>query len=885
MPDEASSMYTTVIDQLIEGQQWLKENLNLTPENSWSIDPFGHSGTMPYLWSKAGMKRMVIQRIHQATKGKLIREGSLEFYWKQYWDQSTGNDILCHVMPYILYSLHQTCGPDKFTCALFDFKNVPEEPRGRMIYPIDDENIQKKARLLYEQYRLKSSIYKHNSILVPLGDDFRYNYEKEWDQQYENYKKLMKYMNAKKEWKINVTFGTLRDFFQDIDKSEMIGSVKFKSLSGDFFPYSDFNKAYWTGFYTTRPFDKRFARETEARLRAAEILNVLAVSYSQVWKQVYLDMPNVKRKLELARRNLGLFLHHDAITGTSKPEVVQDYEDKLLEAFTAAGEVMAMASQFVLSKGKLQSNPILQTELVRDDPRVPSMHQPLEPTKEGVRLVLVNPTGQLRSEFMELMVTSVDIEIKNSKRKNVPFQITPIFSSSSEVSTSPFEIVFPVEITAFGVETFIISKIHRSPNSFWSKITIYNTDEIIVPPDLKFEQERPRRAGGQFAYFNIENSHLSAEFTSSTGFLHKILDKKSNISARMILQFKHYISRGSGAYIFFPNGPAKDVLQRTPIVRVLEGPYMTEVQTVYYNLFHKVRLYHHLGLQGKSLHLSNALDMQALNMRDKEVIMRFSTNLNNKPGSLFTDQNGFQIIGRKSHPTDTKKAMNIERNYYPITTMAFIQDQNVRITLHTAQPHGGASLEKGWLEVMLDRQLLYDDERGLGDGVTDNKLTMTKFVLQVEHSESVLDEKYYSYPSMLSMVTNEFLQQPIQKLFSPVNSDILSLNFIPLQHSLPCDISVVNLRSLYKADGSYKGIGLTIHRKGFKCEFPSDGALCSGTNVNIRDLFPELETHEISETLLNYLFPRKRMPDLANLYIPSMELKSYFLDLSPYGSL
>lgn len=54
VPDEANPHYFALIDQMIEGHQWLEQNLDIKPNNTWSLDPFGYTSTLPYLYKRAG---------------------------------------------------------------------------------------------------------------------------------------------------------------------------------------------------------------------------------------------------------------------------------------------------------------------------------------------------------------------------------------------------------------------------------------------------------------------------------------------------------------------------------------------------------------------------------------------------------------------------------------------------------------------------------------------------------------------------------------------------------------------------------------------------------------------------------------------------------------
>lgn len=108
--------------------------------------------------------------------------------------------------------------------------------------------------------------------------------------------------------------------------------------------------------------------------------------------------------------------------------------------------------------------------------------------------------------------------------------------------------------------------------------------------------------------------------------------------------------------------------------------------------------------------------------------MRIQTDIQNGDiPEYYTDQNGFQYQKRVK-----VEKLGIEANYYPITTMAWLQDESTRLTLVTNHAQGSAAFEPGRLEVMLDRRTLYDDFRGIGEGVVDNKPTTFQHWLLLE---------------------------------------------------------------------------------------------------------------------------------------------------------
>lgn len=352
MTDEANVHVYAMVDQLIEGHQWCRDQLNYTPVTGWSIDPFGHGSTVPYLLSASGFKGTIIQRIHYAWKQWLAKHQNGDYVWTPVWrvpedetrsagagtpPDGRGGTLLTHNMPFDIYSIKHSCGPHPFVCLNFDFRKIPGEYTEYSIKAqfITAENVEAKADLLIEQYARTASLYAHNVALIPIGDDFRYNKEREVEQQYTNYKRLIDYIMAHPErYQTEIGFGLPRDYFAAIAERQ----GKFPTLKGDFFVYSDIftegRPAYWSGYYATRPAYKMLSRDLEHNLRALEILYTLAFNRARQtgnYNALRVFEKNYEKMIG-ARRNLGLFQHHDAITGTSKATVMRDYGIRMFES-------------------------------------------------------------------------------------------------------------------------------------------------------------------------------------------------------------------------------------------------------------------------------------------------------------------------------------------------------------------------------------------------------------------------------------------------------------------------------------------------------------------------------------------------------------------------
>ncbi|KAL3070889.1 hypothetical protein niasHS_017014 [Heterodera schachtii] len=906
MTDEANAHFFATVTELFEGHEFLQNQLGYTPRHHWSIDPFGLSPTLSYVLNRANLTHMAIQRVHYSVKKHLARHKQLEFVWRQLFSTSVGgqsgdtqrqthsDDIVAHMFPFYSYDAPHSCGPDPKVCCQFDFRRLGHGPIscpwGVNPVPITADNVAERAQLLADQYRKKAQLYGHNILLVPLGDDFRFDEDSEWTDQYANYKLLFEFMNGKKEWNINARFGTLGDYFDALErrlvekqaddlkregilrhsvkKPENRGALSADSpssaaslsllplLSGDFFTYADRDDHYWSGFFTSRPFYKHMDRTLQHLLRAADIFYTMArwesKGNSEKGEEDGGDFDLLFDPLVRARRALSLFQHHDGVTGTARTNVMTDYGEKMLQALEDSKRILAKSVQRLLAIPKLH----LRVDEAHFVDRLPQKVV----LGATTALAIANPMGHGRREVICVHVDSVERRIEShentegSQTDTVPQQIGPVLFIDLRGHLAhfhdKFELCFVAQLPPFGMAHFRLVESSSQLGDGAQKATIRQSKNSAFESRV-FDSE-PIKSDEQTV--TLRNSHLVASFDASSGLLRSIRQEE-NAEIGVELSFVHYGARThdpnrapkdlsgdsrSGAYLFLPDGPAKPLSADGNSFLVVSGPVR---QYVHIKGPVEVGIRHQIALDVDARHLTilNNVNLATESAADRgdraqhganiELAMRLRVP-SMRQDNFFTDLNGFQMIRRRRQPQ-----LPLQAHFYPMPGAAFIEDADSRLSLLGRQALGVASLEKGEMQVMLDRRLAQDDDRGLGQGVEDNLLTESRFHLLLEHFDrfsspppSSSAEGTIAFHSLAAHHSSLRLHYPpislAGQMDDPKEFKALRPFVSVLRHSFPCNFHPVTLRTLshptvYSPNSSSTRprdeAALILHRFGIEC--------------------------------------------------------------------
>ncbi|CAJ0942477.1 unnamed protein product [Ranitomeya imitator] len=447
-------------------------------------------------------------------------------------------------------------------------------------------------------------------------------------------------------------------------------------------------------------------------------------------------------------------------------------------------------------------------------------------------LVIHNPFEQERISVVSVYVSSPKTKVLTAAGKTVKAQISAVWDGATAMSPDTYQVSFVARLPPLGLAVYqlVEGEAVESVKADYTLFTRGRNNKVLSDGLFHFNE-----LDNIVTDLTIENSYLKLWFSQNSGLLEQIKLKKMERFITTINSMMLYIT-----LLTFPRSSTESwpllspYVSEPPIVRVTRGDIFSEVVCYFNHVTHTVRLYSVQGLEGQSPELTNIVDIRG--EFNREIVMRITSDVNSQ-NKFYSDLNGFQI-----QPRQTLSKLPLQANVYPMCTMAYIQDEGSRLTLLTAQSLGIASLRSGQLEVFMDRRLMQDDNRGLGQGLQDNKITFNLFRLLLEKRTGVderrcsdtdndpdrcsvavwsleschsdrspatndagnqgkhrgEEKKSVSFPSLLSHVTSSFLNHPVisMAVLSDFGAPPLLDAFSPLQSSMPCDMHLVNLRTI-----------------------------------------------------------------------------------------
>ncbi|XP_033224967.1 lysosomal alpha-mannosidase-like [Belonocnema kinseyi] len=862
MNDEAVTHYHSIIDQFTWGFRRLNDTFGecARPKIGWQIDPFGHSREQASIFAQMGFDGLLFGRLDYQDKSQRMKTQTPEFIWKS--SSSLGESS--NLFTTVLYNTYSP--PDGFC---FDIL-CSDEP---LIddHEIPDYNIDRRVEQFLAFVNKQAKAYKTNNVIITMGNDFNYQNADTW---FTNLDKLIKYTNQRNGSTHHAIYSTPSCYLKAVNNKNSLWTTK----SDDFFPYASDPHSYWTGYYTSRPTIKFYERMGNNFLQVVKQLSVLS------------NFPD-NEQLEKFREAMGILQHHDAVTGTEKQHVANDYSRILTNGMSDGEKISANALRNLLPKDKNSE----QKESLEFHSCLLLNISSCEHTENNQIFIVTvyNPTSRPLTTHVRLPVKGTSYRVKDYIGTELVTQIIPISETVKNIpgreSSALYELVFlAMEIPPLGYQAFYVSDKH---------------------PQSEFQSDQP--VSGQHSWYMGGNAYdISVDNTGKV-----VIQSKRKDSIKLTQSFHYYEgaegnneefkNRSSGAYIFRPNLTAgiKDFNYKGNF-QIFRGPLLEELQlTVNEWISQVVRVY-----SGED-RIEFSWLVGPIDINDeigKEVITKYTTDLKSK-GKFLTDSNGREMLERKRNkrPTwDLDLVEPIAGNYYPITTKISLRDKNrkLKMAVLTDRPQGGGSLKDGEIELMVHRRLLKDDAFGVDEALNETAYG-TGLVARGEHSLIIGSESN----SFVLREKNEAVRLALRPwiFITPLENtsyDDWKKNYkmqsSGLTKTLPPNVHILTLEPW--KDGN------VLLRLEHLFESGESGNYSIPVEVNIQDLFSTFTVASVFETTLggnqwlekkdrlkwtpeaneilendSVLPPESEKLDVVNVLLNPMEIRTFIVKLTP----
>jgi lysosomal alpha-mannosidase len=778
MHDEAASYYQHIIDQMRLGLQFLKEEFDYTPEIAWFIDPFGHSTASAYILSKMGFKKIAFVRIDYKEKNIRRATKNLEFYWVPFDEVDSEVKIFTHV------TYDHYCPPG-------GMENFIDDRELSLPY---DEVVQR-SDTIYDNLKTWNSGYRHKNVLLMYGCDFSHNAR---DSNYKNVEAVMDYINTNRK-DMKLVYSTPSKYFNTVFEQVKDWPNTYKNQ--DFFPYADDANSYWTGYVTSRPFLKGLVRETGNYLTSSSrfIFDYMLknkMKSSSVFNG-FID------NLFYIRENHAICQHHDAVAGTAKEEVSEDYEFRLNSSIEKSKDSLKSIIKDVASELKDKdlkiciSSPVsniqCQSDLIRNitvsensENRIRYSFGLLNPQLQGKYPVTLDLSDQyvislkgieVRDENSQIIVS--DLFCLNDKSSNDNLKCKLRFMYNFDKSKS---------MTTFSLTFLPTGKDNISGNLIKEEILSEGHINLLNQKNLKIE-------------FDIKNLNFKSEINSKV-YTYEILHAYYNSYDGHNSNLRPEGSNPDGAYIL-------STVEEMPITfkvdysmsHVYKGSLSTLIQLRFEQSYLFINIFH----EPYMIELESIFDPIVDRSVGKNFLLLINSDINNNVNlpdgntqpEFWTDANGMKMMRRFKDfrqgwkyeitdkvsgnflPVNAKMSIRERKNYkYSEKDYEGLDPYDRMITVYNDRPQSGGVMTTGHMMFLVHRFSTMDDRRGVGEPIFENSSAntyfRTKHIIVFDNSvdQSYFENFYQNKPAIVSLGEynkNLSIESDLNKLFELKN--------------------------------------------------------------------------------------------------------------------
>ena len=754
--DEASPNFEDIINNMMLGHEFLNHEFGVQPRIGWDVDTFGHSSANTRLFAEMGFEAMFFSRMDHGEKDARSKEENkaMNFLWRP--------DATHFGKQYqILTNVFRTdyCFPAGFATGenyesddpfITDETLSTFNAKDKMVDFVNWVNDLTRTRL-------------GQNIMVPMGCDFTFQNAR---QEFQNLERAIEYINKHNTANLTLIMSTPSFYIDSLKEENITWPVKYD----DAFPYSNTDTDFWVGYFSSRPGAKKQVKDASGLFGAEmKLLSQRMIREGAKDSDVKAALDAKQAMLE----QLSVYQHHDAITGTAKQYVADDYTYRLQKAVDFSSPVYHKELADILrSATGIEAFNLSACAGSNNDTVVQCPISDKENAQKSEFIVIVH--NQANKPFQRLV--TVKVPHKNFRASTWSKRTLGFEKAHADVlEQSHFTNKF---VKFVDYELYIPHKLEANEVSF------IKVQEILIEDEADKEQNSTATVAQQgsqqtsleikgfspegevlFDYENVAQQ-VSQTFGVNLNYYKPHVEQPvkdeagEDVDEKKLTPHQKLMKSGSeGAYVFkpeFEEGEYSYLYQYSELdtnVVYQKGRHLEqwtiffENKTSHEQAIIKVRF----SPQFFEEIIEFEVELNPVQIDDegrgKDVIVHWKLYDGfDAKGRFWTDSNALGMVERNVNLRPsfnfTDKTSNISANYYPVDSAIVVRDQNgsnLQVTIMNDRAQGGAADVSGQatIELMQQRRTTYDDGKGVNEPLNetdaeDHGLRVTaKYYMQI----------------------------------------------------------------------------------------------------------------------------------------------------------